>query len=370
MAIHSLGMGEAFSVERDLRCMAEILVLMAAAPGGERSRMSRASVLAADAVEEARAASMGQPARSRVRWKRIGLPVVLVVLGAAFSLVNPNFLTVTNLSNVARQYSPLALISIGQTFVIINGGVDLSVGALMALISVCTALAMLAWGFLPGMLAGLALGTGIGAISGLLVARTPIPPFIVTLGALSIARGSAFTISGGQPISGLPTPLLWLGSGNLGPLPVPAAIALAAFAVAHIVFTQTPFGFNTLAIGGNEEASRLSGVPVVRHKGMAYALSGFLAASAGLILTARTFSGQPTIGESQELYAIAAVVIGGTRLGGGEGSLVQTFLGVLIIAILGNGLNLLNVSSFIQMILIGLIIVLAVGTDFIRERRG
>jgi ribose transport system permease protein len=332
--------------------------------------MSRASVLAEEAAEGARATHADRLATPGVQWRRIGLPAVLLVLAAVFSAVNHNFMTVANLSNVARQYSPLALISIGQTFVVLNGGIDLSVGALMALTSVCTALAMLAWGFLPGMLAGLALGTGVGAVNGLLVARTPIPPFIVTLGALSIARGSAFTISGGQPVSGLPTPLLWLGAGTLGPVPVPAAIAMAAFALAHIVLTQTPFGFNTVAIGGNEEASRLSGIPVARHKGMAYALSGFLAASAGLILTARTFSGQPTIGESQELYAIAAVVIGGTRLGGGVGSLVQTFLGVLIIAILGNGLNLLNVSSFIQMILIGVIIVLAVGTDFIRERRG
>ena len=303
-----------------------------------------------------------------VRWERLGLPAVLVLLGIVFGAANRNFLTAGNLSNVARQYSPLALISIGQTFVIINGGIDLTVGALMALTSVCAALAMLAWGFAPGVLAGLALGTAVGAANGVLVARTPIPPFIVTLGALSMARGAAFTISGGQPISGLPTPLLWLGSGAIGPVPVPAAVALAAFVVFHIVLTRTRFGLYTLAIGGNEEATRLSGVPTGWYKGMAYVLSGVLAATAGLILTARTFSGQPTIGESQELYAIASVVIGGTRLGGGEGSLVRTFLGVLVIAILGNGLNLLNVSSFIQMILIGLIIVLAVGTDFVRER--
>ena len=303
-----------------------------------------------------------------VRWERLGLPAVLVLLGIVFGAANRNFLTAGNLSNVARQYSPLALISIGQTFVIINGGIDLTVGALMALTSVCAALAMLAWGFAPGVLAGLALGTAVGAANGVLVARTPIPPFIVTLGALSMARGAAFTISGGQPISGLPTPLLWLGSGAIGPVPVPAAVALAAFVVFHIVLTRTRFGLYTLAIGGNEEATRLSGVPTGWYKGMAYVLSGVLAATAGLILTARTFSGQPTIGESQELYAIASVVIGGTRLGGGEGSLARTFLGVLVIAILGNGLNLLNVSSFIQMILIGLIIVLAVGTDFVRER--
>ena len=303
-----------------------------------------------------------------VRWERLGLPAVLVLLGIVFGAANRNFLTAGNLSNVARQYSPLALISIGQTFVIINGGIDLTVGALMALTSVCAALAMLAWGFAPGVLAGLALGTAVGAANGVLVARTPIPPFIVTLGALSMARGAAFTISGGQPISGLPTPLLWLGSGAIGPVPVPAAVALAAFVIFHIVLTRTRFGLYTLAIGGNEEATRLSGVPTGWYKGMAYVLSGLLAATAGLILTARTFSGQPTIGESQELYAIASVVIGGTRLGGGEGSLVRTFLGVLVIAILGNGLNLLNVSSFIQMILIGLIIVLAVGTDFVRER--
>jgi ribose/xylose/arabinose/galactoside ABC-type transport system permease subunit len=303
-----------------------------------------------------------------IRWERVGLPAVLVLLGIVFGVANRNFLTVTNLSNVARQYSPLALISIGQTFVIINGGIDLTVGALMALTSVCAALAMLAWGFVPGVVAGLALGTAVGAVNGVLVARTPIPPFIVTLGALSMARGAAFTISGGQPISGLPTPLLWLGSGAIGPVPVPAAVALTVFLIFHIVLTRTRFGLYTVAIGGNEEATRLSGVPTGWYKGMAYVVSGVLAATAGLILTARTFSGQPTIGESQELYAIASVVIGGTRLGGGEGSLARTFLGVLVIAILGNGLNLLNVSSFIQMILIGLIIVLAVGTDFVRER--
>ncbi len=324
---------------------------------------------AGEAVDEALIGYEIRPTREKIRWERIGLPAVLVLLGAIFATVNHNFLTIANLSNVARQYSPLALISIGQTFVIINGGIDLSVGALMALTSVCTALAMLAWGFLPGALSGLALGTAVGTANGLLVARTPIPPFVVTLGALSMARGAAFTISGGQPISGLPAPLLWLGSGDLGPVPVPAAMAITAFALFHVVLTRTRFGLYTFAIGGNEEATRLSGVPVAWYKGLAYVFSGLLAGAAGLILTARTFSGQPTIGENQELYAIAAVVIGGTRLGGGEGSLLRTFLGVLVIGILGNGLNLLNVSSFVQMILIGLIIVLAVGTDFIRERR-
>ncbi len=324
---------------------------------------------AADSVSRAAPVAEGaRVSRARVPWERVGLPAVLVVLSGVFAVANHNFLTVVNLSNVARQYAPLALISIGQTFVIINGGIDLSVGALMALVSVTTALAMLSWGFVPGFLAGLGVGVAVGTVNGLLVARTPIPPFIVTLGALSMARGAAFTISGGQPISGLPLPLLWLGSGDLGPVPVPAAVALAAFGVFHAVLTRTRFGLYTFAIGGNEEATRLSGVPVAWYKGMAYVLSGALAGVAGLILTARTFSGQPTIGESQELYAIASVVIGGTRLGGGEGSLLRTFLGVLVIAILGNGLNLLNVSSFVQMILIGMIIVLAVGSDLVRER--
>lgn len=324
---------------------------------------------AADSLGQAAPArEAGRPARAPGGWERLGLPLVLAILVAVFSAANHNFLTGTNLSNVARQYAPLALISIGQTFVIINGGIDLSVGALMALVSVTTALAMLAWGFLAGILAGLGVGLAVGTVNGLLVARTPIPPFIVTLGALSMARGAAFTISGGQPISGLPLPLLWLGSGDVGPVPVPAAAALAAFLVFHVVLTRTRFGLYTFAIGGNEEATRLSGVPVGWYKGLAYVLSGFLAGVAGLILTARTFSGQPTIGENQELYAIASVVIGGTRLGGGEGSLARTFLGVLVIALLGNGLNWLNVSSFVQMILIGMIIVLAVGTDLLRER--
>lgn len=306
---------------------------------------------------------------TRVPWDRIGLPLFILIMGVFFGSLNPNFFSGTNFTNVARQSSVLALISIGQTFTIVSGGIDLSVGSLLALVSVLGSMQMVAFGLVPGVLGGVAAATLAGAVNGWLISCTRIPAFIVTLGMLSLARGTAFTVSGGLPVVGLPPEVSVIGAGNLGPLPIPGVIAVGAFLAAHCLLTYTPFGRYVYAMGGNEAAAIAAGISVRRHKFLAYCLSGFCAGVAGIVLTSRTLSGQPTVGETLELYAIASVVIGGTRLGGGDGSLTRTLFGVIVIAILGNGLNLINVSSYIQLIVIGAIIIVAVQFDLWRRER-
>jgi ribose transport system permease protein len=319
-----------------------------------------------------RALDTGAPAittLARIPWERIGLPVFILLLGLFFGSLNPNFFSWTNVTNVARQSSVLALLSIGQTFAIISGGIDLSVGSMLAIVSVLGSMQMVEFGLVPGILGGIAVATAAGTVNGLLISRTRIPPFIVTLGMLSLARGTAFTVSGGLPVVGLPTSVQVVGAGSIGPLPIPGVIAAVAFLAAHFLLRWTPFGRYVYAIGGNEGAANAAGINVRRYKLLAYCLSGLCAGIAGIIITSRTLSGQPTVGETMELYAIAAVVIGGTRLGGGDGSLVRTLFGVIVIAILGNGLNLINVSSYIQLIVIGVIIIVAVGFDLWRRER-
>ncbi len=302
-------------------------------------------------------------------WERFALPLFILLMGLVFGSLNPNFFSWTNLTNVARQSSVLALLSIGQTFAIVSGGIDLSVGSLLAIVSVAGSMQLVAFGLVPGIIGGVAVATLAGAVNGALIARTKIPPFIVTLGMLSLARGTAFTVTGGMPVVGLPPEVQMIGAGSLGPLPVPGVIAAVAFLGAHWLLRRTPFGRYVYAMGGNEAAAIAAGINVRRHKFLVYCLSGFCAGVAGIVITSRTLSGQPTVGETLELYAIASVVIGGTRLGGGDGSLVRTLFGVIVIAVLGNGLNLVNVSSYIQLIVIGAILIVAVGFDLWRRER-
>ena len=310
-----------------------------------------------------------RPRARSVPWDRIALPGFILVMGLVFGSLNPNFFSWTNLTNVARQSSVLALLSIGQTFAIVSGGIDLSVGSLLAIVSVLGSMQLVALGLVPGIIGGVAVATLAWAVSGALIARTRIPPFIVTLGMLSLARGTAFTVTGGMPVVGLPPEVQVIGAGSVGPLPLPGVIAAAAFVGAHWLLRCTAFGRYVYAMGGNEAAAIAAGINVRLHKFFVYCLSGFCAGLAGIVITSRTLSGQPTVGETLELYAIAAVVIGGTRLGGGDGSLIRTLLGVVVIAVLGNGLNLINVSSYIQLIVIGAIIIVAVGFDLWRRER-
>jgi ribose transport system permease protein len=318
---------------------------------------------------EAAVVTGGRSRAMALPWERFALPLFILLMGLVFGSLNPNFFSWTNLTNVARQSSVLALLSIGQTFAIVSGGIDLSVGSLLAIVSVLGSMQLVELGLIPGILGGLAAATLAGAINGALIARTKIPPFIVTLGMLSLARGTAFTVTGGMPVVGLPQAVQVIGAGSLGPLPVPGVIAAVGFLGAHWLLRRTPFGRYVYAIGGNEAAAIAAGINVRLHKFLVYCLSGFCAGVAGIVITSRTLSGQPTVGETMELYAIAAVVIGGTRLGGGDGSVVRTIFGVIVIAILGNGLNLINVSSYIQLIVIGAILIVAVGFDLWRRER-
>lgn len=301
---------------------------------------------------------------------KLGMPAIVVLLAVLFGALNPNFWSVRNLSNVSRQTSILALVSLGQTFAILSGGIDLSVGSLLALVSVVCAQQMLSMGLVGGMVAGVLAGCACGLVTGVLIAKAKVPPFIATLGMLVAARGLALTLSGGLPIAGLPRSFLVVGAGYLGPLPFPTIIAIVGFIVAHVVLSRTRFGRYVYAMGGNEDAAVLSGINVVKYKILVYVVSGLFAGIAGVVLTSRVISGQPTLGEVQELYAIAAVVIGGGKITGGVGGIGKTLMGVLVLGILGNGLNLIQVSSYVQNIVIGVIIVVAVYIDLARERRG
>jgi ribose/xylose/arabinose/galactoside ABC-type transport system permease subunit len=228
---------------------------------------------------------------------------------------------------------------------------------------------MLNFGLWGGIAAGILAGALAGLVNGILIAKARLPAFIATLGMLIAARGVALTLSGGLPVVGLPHAFLFLGAGKIGPIPVPAVIAAVAFVIAHLIMTRTRFGRYVYAMGSNEEAAMLSGINVVKYKILVYVLSGMFAGIAGVVLTSRVISGQPTLGEVQELYSIAAVVIGGGKITGGVGGMGQTLMGVLILGVLANGLNLIQVSSYVQNIVIGVIIILAVYVDLARERR-
>jgi ribose transport system permease protein len=296
--------------------------------------------------------------------RRFGIFIASLLLVVVLSFLSNSFLTVSNLLNIARQVSINAIIAAGMTFVILTAGIDLSVGSVLAFSGAIIA-GLLSTGqpLLVGISAGLLLGAVLGLVNGLIVTRGGVQPFIATLGMLTIGRGATLVYTDGRPITGLPDAFVWLGAGDVGRVPVPVIIMALVFVAAYVVLTQTVLGRYIYAIGGNEEAARLSGVNVTLYKTLAYVLSGVLAATSGIILTARLNSAQPTAGGGYELDAIAAVVLGGTTLAGGEGSITGTLLGAFIIGVLNNGLNLLNVSSFYQQVVKGVVILLAVLLD-------
>jgi len=225
------------------------------------------------------------------------MPAVILAMAIVFGSINPNFWSVTNMANVSRQMSILALLSLGQTFAILSGGIDLSVGSLLALVSVVCAQQMKALGLVEGITAGILAGGLAGLVNGLIVAKARVPAFIATLGMLVAARGAALTLSGGLPIAGLPREFLTLGAGYIGPFPIPTVIAVIAFVLAHVVLTRTRFGRYVYAMGSNEEAAVLSGINVANYKMLVYVTSGLFAGLAGVILIARVISGPPTLGD-------------------------------------------------------------------------
>lgn len=298
--------------------------------------------------------------------QKLGPLLGLIILIVIVTILNPSFIEPLNILNLLRQVSINALIAFGMTFVILTGGIDLSVGSILALSSAVMANFMVSgWDPIIAIILGCLLGGILGGINGLLITKGRMAPFIATLATMTIFRGLTLVYTNGNPITGLgnQAAFQFLGRGYLFGIPVPAITMLIVFAILWIILHKTPFGRKTYAIGGNEKASIISGIKVDRIKIMIYALIGLLSALAGAILTSRLNSAQPTAGTSYELDAIAAVVLGGTSLTGGRGRIVGTLIGALIIAILNNGLNLLGVSSFYQMVVKGIVIAIAVLLD-------
>lgn len=304
--------------------------------------------------------------------RQLGTLGGLIGLGVVLWILTPHFLTVSNLLNVAQQTSINAIIAVGLTFVIISGGIDLSVGSIVAFAGVVMASLLERAVPVPvAVLGGLTAGFGCGLINGALISWGKLPPFIATLGMMSVARGGALLYTDGRPVSGFGESFRWLATGEIAWVPVPILLMGAVYLISHFMLRRTPFGRYLFAIGGNEEAAVLSGVPVRPYKMLVYGVSGLLSGLAAVVLTARLNSAQPIAGINYELDAIAATVIGGTSLMGGQGSVVGTLIGALIMGVLRNGLNLLGVSSFVQQLVIGAVIILAVLMDmtFKRPRR-
>lgn len=292
----------------------------------------------------------------------IGLVIIIIILG----ILSDKFFTLSNIFNLLRQISVNALIAFGMTFVILTAGIDLSVGSLLALGSALTA-GLLSSGMDPilAVLLGLLIGFSLGALNGIIIAKGKVAPFIATLATMTIFRGATLVYTDGKPITGLSDSVFFemIGKGYLFGIPFPAIIMIVVFIILFFVLRNTVFGRQVYAIGGNEEASTLSGIKSDRVKIWVYAITGMLSVLAGIIIMSRLNSAQPTAGTMYELDAIAAVVIGGTSLAGGRGKITGTLIGALIIGVIDNGLNLLNISSFYQQIVKGGVILLAVMLD-------
>jgi ribose transport system permease protein len=304
--------------------------------------------------------------------REIGLPVIVVGLTVLFAANSEVFLSLPNLRNIGVSAAALAAVSFGQTFAILTAGLDLSVGSIVALVSIVGAIVMRDYGIAAGLIASLATGAGVGLVNGIVITRFKVFPFIATLAMMSIVSGLALSLSGGVAVTGVPGAFADLAYELVLGIPVPVIIALMVLLVASIVLKYTRLGRRIYAVGGNEEAARLSGIQIRTVKVAAYVFSGICAAVGSIILTARVASGQPSLGTTLPLESVAAVVLGGISLFGGRGSVVGVAFGVLFVSILSNGLNLLNVPSYTQMMVIGGALILAVALDqaFIDSRVG
>ncbi len=321
---------------------------------------------------------------------RAGPLLALILLSGYLALATPHFLTASNFANVARQTAITAILGVGQTMVILTAGIDLSVGAMAALAASLSAVAMTQQidlagiqvgplPFWPGFLLALLTGGLAGFLNGLIITKGRIPDFIATLGTLTTYRGIALLITGGLPVPShltatelrgyLPDAMIWMGSGDLGGIPVPGLIALLVGLLGWFILRYTVLGRSTYAVGGNPEAAHSSGIRIHRVKLAAYTFSGLMAGLGGFVLAGRLNSANALMAEGEELRSIAAVVIGGTNLFGGQGGVPGTLIGSLIMGVLANGLNLLNVSAFWQRVIQGLVIIVVVLIDQWRRRR-
>ena len=295
--------------------------------------------------------------------------LTLIALFVVLSIASPSFLTSTNLSSVVRQTAVINIIALGMTVVMIAGGIDLSVGSILALAGLLGAMAMGRHGIAQGMVVGVVAGGACGLANGLMTTSLRINPFIVTLGTMGIYRGLALIISNGLPVHNIPPSFSYLAEGTLLELPLVLWILLVCAVVVHVILEHTRLGRYAFSIGSNAEAALYAGVPVRFHTTAVYVVAGLLTGLAGLIEASRLMTGQPTSGQGYELTAIAAVVIGGGSLRGGEGSVLGTLVGAFIMGLLANGSDLLGINPYWQQVIIGGIIILAVAFDELRKRR-
>ncbi|BAY62434.1 inner-membrane translocator [Calothrix brevissima NIES-22] len=298
-----------------------------------------------------------------------GILPILVIICILFALLSPNFMTAGNAVNILRQASINIVLATGMTFVILTGGIDLSVGSILAVSAVVAVLVSLlpalGWLAVP---AALVTGLLLGLLNGALITFLDVPPFIVTLGSLTALRGAAFLVANGTTVINRNINFAWIGNSYVGPLPWLVIIALLTVAVSWFVLRQTVLGVQIYAVGGNERAARLTGIKVNRVMLFVYGVSGLLAGLAGIMSASRLYSATGMLGQGYELDAIAAVILGGTSFTGGIGTIGGTLLGALIIAVLNNGLTLLNMSYFWQLVVKGLVIIAAVMIDRLRRR--
>lgn len=303
--------------------------------------------------------------RVNVNLQALGIFGAALVIFIVFGLLNPNFLTINNLRDVAVSACVNAIIGIGLTFVIITGGIDLSVGSIASFVGIVSANMMVNGGVSagPALLAGLLLGFAAGAVNGLLITLLKLPPFIATLGTMSVYQGLAYVVTNGSPVYNVPQSFVLLLNSYLGGIPIVVIVVIVVAVLAWLLLRRTVFGQNVIATGGSEETAWLSGVRVNRVKILVYGISGALAALAGLVVVARISAAQSEAGSPYLLTAIAAAVIGGANLMGGEGRIAGTLVGALILGALTNGLVLLNVPSFYEQIVTGLVVVIAVAID-------
>lgn len=309
-------------------------------------------------------------------FEKYGVLLFLVALIVIFTLYNPMFLSARNIKNILTEVSIYGIIGVGMTYVILTGGIDLAVGSLLAFAAISGAFLMQAlggdffMGWLVAMLAACAVGTMAGYLHGRVVTRFGVPAFIVTLGGLTVWRGATLIVNDGAPVSGFNEAFRWWGRGDVLGVPVPVLVFLVVALVGYIALRYTRYGRQVYAVGGNPEAARLSGLSVQSVVLSVYVITGFLAGLAGFLLSARLGSAEAVAGTGYELRIIASVVIGGTSLFGGLGGVGGTIVGALLIGVLINGLVIMNVSAYYQQVVIGIIIVLAVGFDTYAKSRG
>jgi ribose transport system permease protein len=305
-------------------------------------------------------------------WKNYGVPIAFILICVFFAVANPRFISYSNIMNVIRQRAVLAMAAAGTTIIMIGGGIDLSIGSVVALTTCITLKPIAYWGWPPECAILLALGTGlfIGWINGLLTNKLGIPPLIATLGMMLIVRGTAYVFTKEQNIvTDLPDWFVFFGRGYIGPIPFQVFTVALVYAIAGYLMKGTIFGTHTYAVGSNRKSARLAGINVERHSIILFAIGGLTSALAGILLSARLGSGWAGHGNGYEFDIIAAILLGGTSIFGGKGNVFRTLIGVMLIGALTNGMNLLGISSFYQWITTGLILIIAIALERLRSRQ-